>query len=467
VRRILDIVGGSLLIQSSRILTPEGIVSGAVLVRDGIVQNVFDQDDKQLENELCPDSIDVGDRWILPGIIDGHVHVNEPGRTEWEGAETATRAAAAGGITTIVDMPLNSSPVTVSLEALREKQQAVAEKCRVDFGFHGGAVGPSRGASNSVSTPKAIRELIDAGIVGLKVFQCDSGLDEFPAITRRELDWLMPILAEAGVPLWSHAELIPKDWKSPNPIDEYSAWPEARSKEFERRAIEELIELGEKHSCPIHIVHLATASALSKIRAAKRRGVKLTVETCPHYLYFASEHIPPRDPRFKCCPPIRELENRHLLWQALELGEIDTIGSDHSPCPPSMKFLDTGDFAKAWGGISSLQLLLPILWNTARNYEMPITRLIECMAQTPAKLIGIEDRKGSIAPGKDADLVVFDDEEIWTARGEELEHRHKVTPYEGIELTGRVKQTYLRGELIYDNGKFADKPSGKFVKRST
>ncbi len=276
----------------------------------------------------------------------------------------------------------------------------------------------------------------------------------------------MPILAEHDVPLWSHAELIPNDWQAPDANDNYSLWPDARSKDFERRAIDELIELGEKYGCPVHIVHLANAQALPHIRAAKRRGMALTVETCPHYLYFATEHIPPRDPRFKCCPPIRELENRHLLWQGLELNEIDTIGSDHSPCPPSMKYLEEGNFVKAWGGISSLQLLLPVMWDTAQRYQMPISRLIDCMSATPAKLLGLDSVKGSITPGKQADLVIFDPDQKWTVCGKELEHRHKITPYEGVELTGKVVATYLRGQPIYERGKIASEPTGRLVTRS-
>ncbi len=454
------------MLRSSRIVTPQGIFSGGMIVSHGKIESLIDEFDEQGMSNFIGEAVDFGDHFVLPGVIDGHVHVNQPGRTDWEGMETASRAAAASGITMLVDMPLNSSPVTISKETLDKKIDSVTGQCWVDVGFHGGVVGLENGAANSKSTPEAVHALIEAGVLGIKVFQCDSGLAEFPAVTRTELEWLMPILAEYKLPLWSHAELIPADWKSPDRIDDYSEWPEARSKDFERRAIDQLIELCDRYHCPVHIVHLANAEALNAIRRAKRQGLPLTVETCPHYLYFAAESIPPHDPRFKCCPPIRDLQNRHRLWEALEMQEIDTIGSDHSPCPPAMKYLDEGNFSKAWGGIASLQLLLPIMWDTAQRYQLPISRLVECMSSSPAKLLGVDHERGSITPGKRADFVVFDPDATWTVRGEDLQHRHKVTPYEGIEIQGQVVQTYLRGEKIFDRGSFLGRPSGAIIRRS-
>jgi allantoinase len=463
----LPLKKSSFCLRSTRIATPEGMLNGAVCIADGKIDAVLSENEIAFNTKTSPDFIDCGNLLILPGVIDGHVHVNQPGRTDWEGMESASRAAAASGITMLVDMPLNSSPVTISKEKLGEKIDSVSGQCWVDVGFHGGVIGPESGAATSKSSPEIVRGLIEAGVVGIKVFQCDSGLAEFPSVTHTELEWLMPILAEYGLPLWSHAELIPSEWNSPDRIDHYSEWPEARSKDFECRAIDELIEFCDRYRCPVHIVHLASAEALNAIRRAKRRGLPLTIETCPHYLYFATENIPPRDPRFKCCPPIRDLQNRHRLWEALEMQEIDTIGSDHSPCPPAMKFLNEGDFAKAWGGIASLQLLLPIMWDTAQKYQLPISRLVECMSSSPAKLLGVDHERGSITPGKRADLVVFDPDATWTVVGEDLQHRHKITPYEGIEIQGQVIQTYLSGKKIFDRGSFLGRPSGEIVRRPT
>jgi len=454
------------LIKSSKIFTPDGIVAGGLIIRHGLIDEIVDDLDVKRFETFQGKIIDCGDHYVLPGVVDGHVHVNQPGRTEWEGVESATKAAAAGGITTIIDMPLNSSPVTVSLSALEAKRQSIAGKCWVDVGQHGGAIGKLPGETESRSIAHDVESLIDAGVVGLKVFLCDSGLDEFPPVTHRELNEIMPILSKHGIPLWVHAELVPSDWKSPSSIEHYPVWPTARSKAFEATAITDMIELCAKYNCPTHIVHLSNADAIPAIRRAKRDGLPFTVETCPHYLYFSSEEIPDNDPRYKCCPPIRELKNRNKLWESLELGEIDTIGSDHSPCPPEMKFLETGDFARAWGGIASLQLMLSVMWHQGQVYEMPITRLIECLSSVPAKLLGLDAKKGSIEIGKDADLVIFDAEAIFTVRGSELFHRHKATPYEGAELKGRVQKTFLRGEVVFDNGLVCELPTGQQLKRS-
>ncbi len=454
------------LLRSTRIVTPEGILSGGLIIRDGIILEILDGLDSDRLAAFQGTIIDCGEHYILPGVIDGHVHVNQPGRTEWEGIETATRAAAAGGITTIIDMPLNSSPVTVSLSALREKRDSIAGQCWVDVGQHGGVIGQVSGAFDERALVDNVESMIEAGVMGMKVFLCDSGLDEFPPVTHRELDIIMPILAKRHIPLWVHAELVPTEWKAPKSILHYQDWPSARSRAFEALAIGDMIELCAKFNCPTHIVHLSNADSIPAIRRAKRDRLPFTVETCPHYLYFCSEKIPDSDPRYKCCPPIRELENRHRLWQSLELGEIDTIGSDHSPCPPEMKFLDTSDFARAWGGIASLQLSLPLMWHQANLYELPVTRLVECMSSIPAKLLGLAAQKGSIETGKLADLVVFDPDTVWTVRGSQLFHRHNVTPYEGVELQGRVVKTYLRGELVFDSGEVSEMPFGRNLLRN-
>lgn len=457
--------GQARLIQSTRIVTPMGILAGGLIIQDGIITKIIDRFDWLPSESIAFTKVDYGDSFILPGVIDGHVHVNQPGRTEWEGIETATKAAAAGGITTIVDMPLNSSPVTVSLEALETKRKSIAGKCWVDVGQHGGAIGALKTGAENRSLARDVEALLEAGVMGVKVFLCDSGLDEFPPVTHRELSQIMPILAKHRVPLWVHAEFVPRDWVFPSTIQNYQAWPERRSKSFESEAVVDMIALCAKYECPTHIVHLSNADAIPAIRRAKRDQQPLTIETCPHYLYFHSEAIPDNDPRYKCCPPIREIENRHRLWQWLELGEIDTIGSDHSPCPPAMKFLDSGDFARAWGGIASLQLLLPVMWTQSQKYEMPVTRLVECLSSSPAKLLGIDATKGSIEIGKCADLVIFDASSTWTVRGEDLFHRHKTTPYQGAELHGRVTQTYLRGELVFEDNQVSERPLGRQINR--
>lgn len=278
------------LLCSSRIVTPVGIVSGGLVIRDGVVVEILDELDSDFVAAFQGPVVDCGDHYILPGVIDGHVHVNQPGRTEWEGIETATRAAAAGGITTIVDMPLNSSPVTISLAKLQEKRDSVAGKCWVDVGQHGGAIGQRSGPFDGGKLAGDIESLIEAGVMGIKVFLCDSGLDEFPAVTHRELEIIMPILAKRGVPLWVHAEIVPRDWKSPSSIEHYQEWPIARSRTFESLAINDMLDLCSRFNCPTHIVHLSNADAIPAIRRAKRQRLPLTVETCPHYLYFCSEN---------------------------------------------------------------------------------------------------------------------------------------------------------------------------------
>jgi allantoinase len=458
----------SKILRSSRIVTPNGIVDGAIEIQCEKISGIFDSSDAHFASFDRDSIIDYGDFYLLPGVIDGHVHVNQPGRTEWEGGKTATAAAAAGGITTLVDMPLNSSPVTVDVLSLQKKQSSYEQAPFVDMGFHGGAIGTLRGTNPLSQSEIAmqVRALVDAGVLGVKVFLCDSGLDEFPAITERELRAVMPVLADRGVPLWVHAELVPLNWESPKSIHQYREWSSARSKGIELTAIEWMIKLCRETGCAVHIVHLANAEALSRIHHAKNEGLPITIETCPHYLYFCDEHIPDDDPRYKCCPPIRDLSNRELLWQGLELGEIDTLGSDHSPCPPEMKFLDTKNFASAWGGISSLQLMLPVVWHSAMLRDFSVTRLTECMSSSPAKLLGLSRSKGRIAPGMDADIVAFNPDVQWIVKGDELYHRHKVTPYEGFELRGKVFETWLRGKSVYRDGSLTEIPFGNFLRRS-
>jgi len=418
-------------IKSPLIVTPHGTRAGFVLVRDGVIAGVL--------NEVPADVLVIDTpHAVLPGAVDVHVHCNEPGRTEWEGFETATRAAAAGGITTIVDMPLNSSPVTTTLAALREKIAATQSKLHVDVGFHGGLV---------PGNETRLDELIEAGVLGVKAFLCHSGIDEFPNATERELRIAMPTLAAHSVPLLAHAELV-GDAPRQTDVRSYRQYLASRPRAWENAAVRLLVDLCRKTDCPTHIVHLSSSDVLEELAAARSEGLPLTVETCPHYLFFSAEEIRDGDTRFKCAPPIREAENREKLWAALRDGTIDTIASDHSPCEPSLKLLDQGDFTRAWGGISSLQLGWSIIWTGASQRGFTLNDLALWMATRPARLVALDGRKGAIQAGYDADLVIFDPDADFVVDASKLHHRHKVTPYDGVQLKGRVIETYLRGRRI-------------------
>jgi allantoinase len=434
------------VIKSGRIVTPGGERAGAVVVRHGVIIEVVDAGRAAA---LAGD--DYGDLAILPGLVDVHVHVNEPGRTEWEGFETATRAAAAGGVTTLVDMPLNSSPVTTSVPALDEKLRAARGKLAVDVAFHGGLVPGNAGE---------IDPLIRAGVVAIKAFLVHSGIDEFPNATEADLRAAMPVLAARGVPLLVHAEL--DDGGGPAAGRPYASYLASRPREWENRAVRLAIALCREYQAPVHVVHLSSSGVLDDVRAAKREGLPLTVETCPHYLVFDAERIPDGDTRFKCAPPIRERENREKLWQALADGTIDLIASDHSPCPPEMKGVGDGHFGRAWGGISSLQLGLSAVWAEAQSRGHVLDRVARWMSSAPATLVGLSG-KGAIWEGGDADLVVFDPDERWKVSGHSLFHRHKVTPYHGMELAGSVRATYLRGRKVFEAGRMVGAPSGRVI----
>jgi allantoinase len=440
------------------VITPEGPRRAAVLVRGETIAAVVAPEQVPAG---CPVE-DVDDRIVLPGLIDTHVHINEPGRTEWEGFASATRAAAAGGVTTLVDMPLNSLPVTTTPDALRQKQAAATGQLWVDCGFYGGVV-PGNACQ--------IEPLLAAGVLGLKAFLCPSGIDEFPNASPQDLAAALPLLSRAGVPLLVHAELVcplgPEvEARLAAKPRCYAAYLESRPEQWEIAAVRLLIDLAREHAGHVHIVHLSAAEALPLIAQARAAGVPLTVETCPHYLTFAAEEIPDGDPRYKCAPPIRGRDNRERLWEGLTAGLIDTIGSDHSPCPPGLKHLETGDLRRAWGGIASLQLTLPVLCQGVWNRPgVSLLDVVQWTAQRPAQLVGLAGRKGALAPGCDADLVVLDVEAEFTVTGEMLQHRHKPAPYEGCRLRGRVEKTFLRGRKVYDTGRFAEAPSGRVLTR--
>ncbi len=402
---------------------------------------------------------DAGDLVVLPGLVDTHVHVNEPGRTEWEGFETATHAAAAGGVTSLVDMPLNCLPVTTSLSALRAKLEAVGEKLWVDVGFWGGAVG-----GDQSELPK----LLDAGVLGVKTFLIDSGIPEFPPMTLAEVDRAMPALAARDLPYLFHAELDSGEAKGEAGGPDYESFLRSRPDAWEVNAISGVLELARKHKARVHIVHLSSADAVLLITKAREEGVRVTVETCPHYLILNDAQVHEFQPAaeqnlFKCCPPIRTEENRLRLWKALEEGDIDFVVSDHSPCSPALKKFGQADFAQAWGGISSLQFTLPLLF-TERGADLrKLPLFVEWLATAPARMAGLGGRKGRIAPGFDADFCFFDPAAEWVIGPETTLHRHKQSPYQGRKVKGRVVRTILRGHTIFDHGQFPEGPLGSFL----
>jgi allantoinase len=382
---------------------------------------------------------DAGEHVVMPGIIDTHVHVNEPGRTDWEGFATATRSAAAGGVTTILDMPLNSVPATTTVHGLELKKKAAASKCIVNVDYIGGVV------PGNVNDLEPLR---DAGVRAFKCFLAPSGVDEFPAVTESDLREAFPVLARLGLPLMVHAEDPARLIAASAPSGKYADYLASRPAAAERSAIEMMIRLMEWCPTPVHIVHLSSATSLDIINGAKVRGLPITVETCPHYLTFSAEEIRDGATQFKCAPPIRGAAERDALWEALFSGDVDMVASDHSPCPPEMKETQ-GDFFSAWGGIASLQLSLSAVWTGARQRGAHADRVAQWMSVNTAKLAGMRDRKGSIAAGYDADLVVWDPESTFIVNAATLQHRNKVTPYDGRKLYGKVLKTFVAGAEVF------------------
>jgi allantoinase len=401
---------------------------------------------------------------VLPGLVDTHVHINEPGRTDWEGFETATRAAAAGGVTTLVDMPLNSIPPTTTLEGLRAKVRALEDKARVDVALCGGLVPGNAGPHGG------LRELFAEGVLAFKCFLAESGVAEFSHVHEAELRAGMIEIAKLGAPLFVHAEL-------PEPLSEgeqaalgldprsYQTFLRSRPRAAENAAVELVLRLAKETGARAHIVHLSSSDALDTFRRARDARVPLTVETCPHYLTFASEEIADGATAFKCAPPIREASNREKLWDALREGMIDQVVTDHSPSSAEMKCSGSGDFMKAWGGISSLQIGLSAVWTGARARGRTVRDLVEWMSAGPARLAGLSGTKGAIAVGHDADLVFWDPDAEHAIDAATLEHRHKITPYQGRALEGAVHRTLLRGETIYERGRgFLGSPRGRWTR---
>ena len=467
-----------LIIRSERVVLPDGVRPAEIHVQDGKIQYVGPEYVGRTELRFAKDAadqssvrptydrdhdvatIDASHLVVMPGLVDSHVHINDPGRAEWEGFETATRAAAAGGVTTLVDMPLNSIPATTSVAGLEAKRRAAEGRCHVDVACWGGVV-PGNSAD--------LEPLARAGVRGFKCFLTPSGVDEFAHVTERDLHEAAPILARLGVPLLAHAEW-PAALQAPNGDPRrYDTWLRSRPPESEHAAIDLLVRIAREFGLHVHIVHLASADALPVIAAARAGGARVTVETCPHYLTFSAEEIEDGATPFKCAPPLRERRHRDGLWQALAGGVIDLVATDHSPAPASLKHTDDGDFVRAWGGIASLQVGLAAVWTGARARGLGVERIAEWMSAAPARLAGLDRRKGRIAVGYDADLVIWDPDAEVVVDAATLQHRHPITPYHGMRLRGRVHATILRGEVIFQmeagsgDPAFAGSPRGRVL----
>jgi allantoinase len=437
-----------LVVAGDKVLTPEGLRPAAVLIEGGKILDV-------VERGAVPAGLpgfDAGPLPVLPGLVDAHVHVNEPGRTEWEGFATATRAALSGGVTTLVDMPLNSIPVTTSVQAFEFKWEAAQGQVFNDTAFWGGVV---------PGNADQLKRMIEDGVCGFKCFLVHSGIDEFPAVTEDDLRKALPVLKEAGVPLLVHAEL---ESEAPACGPSYPEFLASRPPSWELGAIELMIKLCREFKTPVHIVHLSASEALPLIARAKSEGLPLTVETCPHYLTFAAEDVPEGRTDYKCAPPIREAANREALWEGLREGLIDMVVSDHSPCLPQLKLLEEGDFSRAWGGISSVQFGFPAVWTEALKRGIGLEQVARWMSEKPAALAGLSKRKGRIAKGLDADLAVLDVDGEFLVEPKIIKHRHKLTPYLGRRLKGAPAAVFLRGKRVYFDGALDPSPAGELLK---
>ena len=447
---------------ADRVVTPQGTRRAAVLLEDGpagaagVIRAVCEVSDLPAGVH----AVDFGSNALLPGLVDSHIHINEPGRTEWEGFATATRAAAAGGYTTLVDMPLNCLPETTTVAALEAKREAAAGQCMVDWAAWGGAV-----ADNQAH----LLPLARAGVAGFKCFLIYPGCDGFTMIGREQLQRALPAIAESGLPLLVHAELAgpigaatatlrDADWRK------HATYLASRPDEAELEAIRLMIDYCRQFRFRLHIVHLSTALALPELRAARAEGLPITVETCPHYLHFAAEEIADGATLLKCAPPIRGRENREALWQGLREGVIDLVATDHSPCPPAMKRMEEGRFDLAWGGIAGLSVALPVLWTDAVQRGFALDDIARWMSAAPAALAGLDAQAGALEAGREANFTVFDPEAEFAVTPDKLHFRHRISPYVGELMHGVVQATYLRGEPVYRAGDFVSHARGRELK---
>ena len=433
-------------IYSTNCWVNEKLQPATICFQNGVITNiVFDK---------LVDAEDFETHIIMPGVIDVHVHVNEPGRTEWEGFESATLAAAAGGTTTIVDMPLNASPVTTTLKAFQEKLRASTDKMNVNCGFYGGLI---------PGNIHNLEELIQAGVLGIKCFLTHSGIDEFPNVTEKDLELAMPILAKNKIPLLAHCEMYNEEMQCDfeNHPTSYQHYLSSRPKKWENDAIAMMIRLCRKHQCPIHIVHVSSAEALDMIDKAKHEGLPITAETCAHYIYFNAENIPDAKCMYKCAPPIREKANNEQLKKALKNGVLDFISTDHSPAPPSIKEIETGNLKKAWGGIAGIQFLLSASWSSLKNY-ISIEEFIPLVTSKPAAFIKANN-KGKLSVGADADIVIWDSKGSKIVQQEDILFKHKISPYIAENLTGIVIETIVNGETVFSKNQIKTKNKGRWL----
>ena len=445
-------MSGAFTLRARRVVLADGVRAACVVVADGRVAGVrpWDEAPAGVPLETLAD-----DTALLPGVVDTHVHVNDPGRADWEGFAHATRAAAAGGITTLVDMPLNARPPTTSLDGLQAKLRAMRGALHVDVGAWGGAV---------PGNADALAGLAAGGVLGFKAFRSPSGVEEFANVDVSSLAAALAVMARLGLPLLLHAE--DPAWLAVPDGDprRHATWLASRPPAAEASAIDELAALAAVAHARVHVVHVASGAAVQRIVSARARGVAMTAETCPHYLTFAAGEIADGATEFKCAPPIREATEREALWEALRGGTLDLVASDHSPAPPALKSAG-GDFLRAWGGIASLELSLRATWTEAAARGHSLERLVTWMAAAPASLAGLEGRKGSIAPGADADLVAFATDVRAEVDAHRLQQRHPVTPYHGRTLRGAVQATWLAGERVWDHERGFAPPCGRWLRR--
>lgn len=441
------------VVKSKKVLTGGVLKKASVLIENGKVADVFEYD-------KIPDCVteDFGELVLMPGLTDTHVHINEPGRNEWEGFETATKAALAGGITMLADMPLNSIPVTTTSDSLDLKIHSSKNKLYADTGFYGGLI---------PDNADQLGPLIEKGVLGLKAFMIDSGIDEFPFVNEGDLRRALSSVSLRNVPelpVLVHAE-TDCGFIRPDNYSGYSfrSFLDARPAEWEHEAVKILIKLCREFRHHIHIVHLSSAGSVELIREAKSEGLPLTTETCPHYLFFSSEEIPDNDTRFKCTPPIRDSKNREKLWEAVIDGTIDFIVSDHSPCDPGLKFLNEGNFENAWGGIAGLQFSLPVFWTAAKERGIAIEKLSGLMSKRTSEFLGLGNKKGKIEKGFDADIVVFNPDKSFKVEEKNIFHKHKTTPYSGRELCGVTETVFVRGVKVFDKGRIISPAAGEIV----
>ncbi|MCL4123182.1 UNVERIFIED_CONTAM: hypothetical protein GTU68_025881 [Idotea baltica] len=438
------------LIYSKRCFIDNQFIEATIHIKNGVILNTS----KGRNQDKSIPFLDYENLIVMPGIIDAHVHINEPGRESWEGFDTATKAAAIGGVTTLIEMPLNADPVTTTVEAFKIKQEASKNKLHVNCGFYGGTIPTNK---------NDIEGLIKAGVFGIKGFLTHSGIDEFPNVSHEDLEAIAPILKLYNIPLLLHCEL--EDYNVPEITNtkSYQNYLHSRPPHWETNAIDLALDIQEQFDIKVHIVHLSTSEGIERIFKRKQHTNKLTVETCPHYLYFNAEDIPDESPIYKCAPPIREKENNDRLWDYLLEDGFNFLASDHSPAPPEHKQLEGGDFFKAWGGISGLQFTLPILFSESKKRGLSLEKLIPLLTQKPAKFLNLDNKKGSIKAGFDADITVWDDLKEYNITEDTIEHKHKATPYLNESVFGKVIHTFVNGNQVVENSKLKSLNRGQIL----